>query len=213
MHSSTDLSPSPPAAPFSSPLAQRSDRTTSVRPFTFRRLVSRTNALDSSRTAGFVMGDGLSADELRLGRLVNRYRSNHDLPRIPLSKALTTVGNRHVRDLDKYGVQGSLHAWSDAPYDANDPDTYPSMWEAPQRLKTGYPGYGYENAYGASGFTVTPKGAFQAWKNSPPHNAVMLSEGIWSDSPWKALGVGMYKGFAVLWFGHEKDPTGKPPEE
>lgn len=149
-----------------------------------------------------------------MAKLVNRYRANHDLPKIPLSKALTIVGNRHVRDLYKHdGLNGSLHSWSDAPYDAKNPDTYPAMWEAPQRLKTGYPGNGYENAYGASGFPVTPKGAFQAWKNSPPYNAVMLNEGIWANISWNALGIGIHKGFAVLWFGGESDPTGKPAQE
>ncbi|MGL5195132.1 MAG: hypothetical protein ACRC8Y_16255, partial [Chroococcales cyanobacterium] len=34
--------------------------------------------------------------------------------------------------------------------------------------------------------------------------------GDWSQRPWNALGVGIYKGYAVLWFGEEVDPTGEP---
>jgi uncharacterized protein YkwD len=84
------------------------------------------------------------------------------------------------------------------------------MWLAPKRLGTGYPGYGYENAFGSYGVNASPQSAFNAWKNSPGHNAVILNQGIWSDHQWKALGVSIYRGFAVLWFGEESDPTGKP---
>jgi uncharacterized protein YkwD len=45
----------------------------------------------------------------------------------------------------------------------------------------------------------------ESWKGSPGHNAVILNEGIWSDSNWKAIGVGIYKGYAVIWFGEEPD--------
>ena len=157
-----------------------------------------------------VAGDGLDRKESRLAQLVNQYRRSNGLSNIKLSKALTIVANRHVRDLAINGVNGSLHAWSNAPYDSSDSKTYPSMWLAPKRLRTGYPGYGYENAFGASGANPSAQEAFDGWKNSPDHNAVILNQQIWTDHPWKALGVGIYKGFAVLWFGEEPDPTGKP---
>ena len=157
-----------------------------------------------------VTGDGLDRKESKLAQMINQYRRQNGLPNIKLSKALTIVANRHVQDLASNGVNGSLHAWSNAPYDASDPKTYSSMWLAPKRLGTGYPGYGYENAFGASGASPSAQQAFDGWKNSPDHNAVILNQQIWKAHPWKALGVGIYKGFAVLWFGEEPDPTGKP---
>lgn len=160
-----------------------------------------------------VTGDGLNRKEVRLAQLVNQYRRSNNLSGIRLSKALTIVANRHVRDLVKNGVQGSLHAWSNAPYDSSNPKTYPSMWLAPKRLGTGYTGYGYENAFASYGVNASPRMAFDAWKNSSGHNAVILNQGGWGNYRWNALGVGMYKGFAVLWFGKEPDPTGKPIRE
>ena len=53
-----------------------------------------------------------------------RYRAEHDLPAIPLSKALTTTAGRHVVDT-RENIWGegetprpgtNYHSWSDAPY-------------------------------------------------------------------------------------------------
>ncbi|MBD3887298.1 hypothetical protein IFO70_37615 [Phormidium tenue FACHB-886] len=71
-----------------------------------------------------VAGDGLDRKESKLARLINQYRQSNGLPSIKLSKALTIVANRHVRDLAINGVRGSLDAWSNAPYDDSDSRTY-----------------------------------------------------------------------------------------
>ena len=151
--------------------------------------------------------DGLESEEIKLYNLVNQYRNQNGLASIPVSKALTIVANRHVIDLAE-NIGTLTHSWSDAPYDANSPSTYSSMWKAPQRLNTGYLGNGYENAFGGSGgYVATATDAFNGWKNSPAHNSVMLSKDVWANLTWNALGVGIYKGYAVLWFGQESDPT------
>jgi uncharacterized protein YkwD len=155
-------------------------------------------------------GDGLSRKESKLAQQLNQYRQQNGLPAIRLSKALSTVANRHVLDLVNTQGAGGLHSWSDAPYDSNNPATYPSMWEAPQRLKTGYPGYGYEIAYWISNNQVKPSDALNGWKGSPSHNPVMLNQGIWQNLKWKAMGVGMAQGYAVVWFGEQRDRTGLP---
>lgn len=81
------------------------------------------------------------------------------------------------------------------------------MWDAPQRLGTSYPGNGYENAYGESGeYQASAESAFSSWQSSRSHNDVILNRGIWND-PWNAIGVGIYEGYAVLWFGKEPDPA------
>jgi uncharacterized protein YkwD len=153
-------------------------------------------------------GDGISAEERKLYNLINNYRAQKGLSPIPWSKALSTTANRHVQDLT-YKVKYLTHGWSDAPYVTNDTSTYGSMWNAPQRLNTGYPGYGYENAaWGSAGISADM--ALNLWKNSPGHNAVMVNEGIWADNVWKAVGVGIYGNYAVLWVGEEADPTGLP---
>jgi uncharacterized protein YkwD len=43
--------------------------------------------------------------------------------------------------------------------------------------------------------------ALQTWKKSQAHNDVVLNKDIWN-TPWKAMGIGMFKGYATVWFGH-----------
>lgn len=161
-------------------------------------------------------GDGFESEEIKLYNLVNEYRAQNGLPPIAASKALTTVANRHVQDVAEnlqiidINDPRNPHSWSDAPYDPNNPNTYPSVWTAPQRLNTGYSGYGYENFFRTTAPSVTAEQALEGWKNSPAHNAAILNQGIWQNSNWNALGVGIYKGYAALWFGEEVDPTGTP---
>lgn len=159
--------------------------------------------------------DGLESEEQKLFRLVNEYRNQNGLPAIPASKALTTVANRHVLDVAenlRIGLSDSRnpHSWSDAPYRSEDPSTYPNMWTAPQRLGTGYPGTGYENFVRTSANFISAEQALASWKGSPLHNAVILNQGTWASRPWRALGVGLYRGYGALWFGEEEDPTGVP---
>ncbi|MGB3192998.1 MAG: CAP domain-containing protein [Limnoraphis sp.] len=156
--------------------------------------------------------DGMETKEIELYNLINEYRAENNLSSIPASKALTIVANRHVLDLgDNIGTV--THAWSDAPYSADDPNTWSNMWTAPERFDTGYPGNGYENVAGYSGFdtpTLTAEDAFDLWINSPSHNAVILNQGQWANREWNALGVGLYEGYGAIWFGEELDPTGTP---
>lgn len=161
-------------------------------------------------TASICAGDGLELEEQKLYDLINEYRAENGLSPIPLSSSLNLVANRHVLDLDK-NIGGLTHAWSDCPYDPSDRSTYPCMWNAPQRLGTAYEGYGYENAHGGSGgYRATAESAFRSWRGSSAHNAVILNQGMWQGRQWRALGIGIYQGYAVLWFGEEVDPTPLP---
>ena len=150
-------------------------------------------------------GDEVSAEEKRLYNMVNGYRDQYDLPSIPLSKSLSLVANRHVQDLHK-NIGELTHAWSNCDYEAGVSKTYPCMWKAPQRLGTTYTGYGFENAHGGTGgYLANADTSLSSWKSSKPHNAVILNQGIWQEHPWNALGVGIYQGYAVLWFGKKFD--------
>lgn len=158
--------------------------------------------------------DSIDSEELLLYNLMMEYRLQNGLPSIALSKALTIVASRHT--LDTVENVGELvgHAWSDAPYDAADSATYPSMWEAPQRLSTGYVGNGFEISTGYSGTAVqtTDMDAARAlsdWQGSTAHNDVILNLGPWGQT-WNAIGIAIHKGVAHVWFGYEVDPTGAP---
>jgi uncharacterized protein YkwD len=157
-------------------------------------------------------GDGWNTEEQKLYNLVNDYREANGLDDIPASRALSIVANRHVVDLAE-NIGEVTHSWSDAPYSSDDSSTWPNMWGAPQRF-TNYPGNGYENAFGGSGgYVATAEDALTGWQGSPGHNNVILNRDIWIDLDWEALGVGIYEGYAVLWFGEETDSSGKPELE
>ncbi|GAB5376023.1 MAG: hypothetical protein AcusKO_24850 [Acuticoccus sp.] len=154
--------------------------------------------------------DTLSLKELELYKLLMDYRAEEGLPDIALSQALTTTAGRHAADTVQNVGEYVGHNWSDAPYDSGDADTYPNMWQAPERLGTGYTDFGYEISTGYVGSSVTsvemePDVALSGWQGSPGHNAVIVNSGTWSDLDWGAIGVGMRDGVAHVWFGEARD--------
>lgn len=167
--------------------------------------------------------DSLSLDELDLYHRITAYRDDFGLAPLPLSKALTTTAGRHVvdtreniwaADLDR-PRGANLHSWSDAPYYADGRDPRP-MWDAPERLRTGYTSPGYEIS--AAGYTDSAE-ALDGWQGSPGHDAVLTNTGGWSDVGFNAIGVGIdtrsgegpYGGAIIhVWFGEASDDTGTP---
>jgi uncharacterized protein YkwD len=153
---------------------------------------------------GNCIGDDLDALEIELAKQINNYRVQNGLPAIPLSPALSLVANRHVRDL-AMNIGRLTHDWSNCAM--TDPSC---MWKAPQRLGTRYSGNGFENAYGGPAASrASPTAILEAWKEggNGPHNDVILNRKVWSKVQWKALGIGIYDGFAAMWVGSEADLT------
>ncbi len=159
----------------------------------------------------------VSKEEMKLYRLIMKYRKAKGLKRIPLSKSLTHVAQLHVKDLtdnkpDK-GKKCNLHSWSNKGkwksccYTSNHAKAS-CMWNKPREL-TSYRGSGFEIAHWSSA-GVTAKSAINGWKNSSGHNAVMVNIGTWKKMEWGAIGIGIYKNYAVVWFGRPTDEAGKP---
>lgn len=162
--------------------------------------------------------DDLSPAELGLYHEIMAYRADHGLPAIRLSNALTVTAGRHVVDTrENFWAEGreppagaNYHSWSDATYwsDHSNPQ---AMWEAPQRLGTGYGGPGYEiTAVGPR----TPTDALDLWKASPAHDAILTNTGAWASQRFAAIGVGLdnspgpgpYAGRVYhVWFGTVAD--------
>ncbi len=149
----------------------------------------------------------LSDDEKALYSLIMEYRKSKNLPEIPLNEGLTFVAQAHCKDLaENHPDIGECngHSWSDK----GDwtPCCYTSdhaeaecMWNKPKEISS-YQHAGYEiSSWGSD--TLSPIEAFTTWKESKSHNNVMLNKGGW-ESPWKAIGIGMYQGYATVWFGH-----------
>jgi hypothetical protein len=45
------------------------------------------------------------------------------------------------------------------------------------------------------------------WIQSPAHKPLIVNEGQWAAVEWKALGVGIYGKYAVVWFGATEDTS------
>ena len=155
----------------------------------------------------------LNNEERKLYNIIMEYRKDNGLPKIPLSSSLTFVAQTHVKDLviNKPDIGNcNAHSWSsNGPWSAccYTPDHAQAefMWSKPREL-TKYLGNGYEIACGSNGccsdFNMTAEYALDSWKKSSGHNAVIINQGIWDDQ-WNAIGIGLFKGFAVVWFGKE----------
>ncbi len=157
----------------------------------------------------------LSATEKEIFLLINNDRKLKGLNPVALSPSLCYVAQCHVKDLAENNPSGkicNLHSWSDkGPWSAccytGDHRKAPCMWSKPAEL-TRYKSEGYEIAYWTNE-VLTPEQfavkAFRGWKNSPDHYEVIINRGQWSSVQWKAMGIGYYKGYTVVWFGTEPD--------
>jgi uncharacterized protein YkwD len=160
-----------------------------------------------------------SAEELKLYKLINEYRLENNLSEVPLSTSLTFVAQQHCIDLheNKPDLPETCNAhswsengsWSSCCYTPDHKEAL-CMWNKPSEL-TNYAGYGFEIAVGSSdsiydGYVMTAEYSIETWKKSVPHNNVILNLHVWAKSEFKAMGVGIYKGFSAVWFGRETDP-------
>ncbi len=154
----------------------------------------------------------LSQEEQKLYKLIMDYRKQNGLPSIPLSKSLTFVAQTHVRDLEENFIPNTncnTHSWSDkgnwsSCCYTSDHKQNTCMWNKPREL-TSYQGTGYEISFGGlKGYTVTAESALKSWQGSNGHNQVIINAGTWKDN-WKAIGIGIYKGYATVWFGKVED--------
>ncbi len=147
---------------------------------------------------------------------LNAYRAEQGLPPLARSPLLDTVARAHVADLDQHhpdkgtdarGLACNLHSWSASgpwkPVCYTADHAYAAlMWSKPGEITKGaYPGYGYEIAFWSSR-PVIAEDALGSWESSPGHQALMAQTGSWSE-PWRAFGVGVHGGYAVIWFGRE----------
>lgn len=157
----------------------------------------------------------LSNEEKKLVSLINKYRKTKNLDPIPISAKLSLVAQTHARDLstnydfDPNG-QCNPHSWSSngdwsACCYTNDHKQAECMWNKPQEI-AGYQGHGYEIAYYSSS-GANAEGGIEGWKKSKGHNPLLINSGIWKEVTWNAIGVGIYREYAIVWFGQVADDT------
>lgn len=163
-------------------------------------------------------GACMTEQEAELARLINEWRRQHGLPPVPLARSLYSVAKWHVIDLelfaphtdttDSRGMPCDLHSWSDKGEGRGwwQPVCYTAdhmyarqMWSKPKEI-AGYTGGSYENIYWTSA-PLSPGMVIGFWENRPGERELILEQKDWKNSKWKAMGVGMYGGFAAVWLG------------
>jgi uncharacterized protein YkwD len=154
----------------------------------------------------------LQPEEKKLYDLIMAYRKEKKLPPIPFSSKLSRVAQIHARDLaqnhEPLNMLCNLHSWSDkgnwTPCCYTDDHAEAEcMWNKPKEIAR-YESKGYEISFYRKD-RVFAKLALENWKDSYGHNQVIVNEGIWKDVTWKAIGIGIYKEFGVVWFGELAD--------
>lgn len=156
----------------------------------------------------------MTAEEKKLLDLINNYRKSKGLPVLVATPSMQLVAQTHAKDLaENHPASGAcnMHSWS--AQGKWSPCCYTSdhkqascMWKKPSELSS-YKGNGFEISAGSSGSSMDASTALKLWQGSSGHNAVIINGGMWN-KPWKAFGVGVYRGYAVGWFGHEADAAG-----
>lgn len=156
----------------------------------------------------------LSTEERKLYDLMMAYRKTKDLEAIPLSAKLTQVAQAHAKDLaenhDPTQERCNLHSWSkkgkwtSCCYTA-DHKQAACMWNKPREI-SGYESNGYEISYFYSAGAEAESG-LDGWMKSTGHNQMIINDGIWKKIKWRAIGIGFYKEYGVVWFGDKKDET------
>lgn len=161
----------------------------------------------------------VSKNEYKLYKLINQYRASKNLPAIPLSKSLTYVAQVHCKDLvENQPDKGkcNMHSWSnkgnwEGCCYTSDHKKASCMWNKPSEL-TNYPSSGFEISHWSSyqsGDGVPAEQALQSWKSSNGHNNVIINRSVWKNKEWKAIGIGIHKNYACVWFGLSEDPAGE----
>ncbi|HEX2728455.1 MAG TPA: CAP domain-containing protein [Rubrobacteraceae bacterium] len=139
------------------------------------------------------------AEELRVLQLVNEYRQNNGLQALILSDTLTRTSDHHSEDMAKYDffahdtVRSSYYPAGSQPWDRMAVDGYDYNTYRGENLAVGY---------------GTAEEAFEAWRNSPSHNAAML------DGNYKVVGISHLQVSGSEWgsywttdFGGVVDPS------
>jgi hypothetical protein len=133
----------------------------------------------------------LNEDEAALLVLVNDYRLEHGLSPLKVSPTLSAAARWMSEDMAEHNRLGHIDSLGRSPLErmAAFGYTKASMWGEVIR-----------------GGAETPEGAFEAWRNSPGHNAVMLTDGFVVAGVGKAYNSqSLYGWFWTVDFGDYAD--------
>jgi uncharacterized protein YkwD/cell wall-associated NlpC family hydrolase len=165
-------------------------------------------AAEASGTVGNPGETDYSPVEIETLGLINDYREQNGLEPLLLSDRLSVASARYAHDMAKYDAYGEP-----APHISGPSDYYFEGATLTDRMN----GEGYfASRYGeniAAGQDTAEK-VFEAWRGSPPHDAMMLNPEM------NVIGVGLvesgsasYDSFWATDFGSDEDDTSRPVPE
>jgi hypothetical protein len=169
-----------------------------------------------ARTIGQVPDICLTKEEYRLYSLINEYRTKQGLSIVPVSRSLCYVAKIHARDLYFNRPDTgfcSLNSWSDkGPWTACchsrvNPNPLCIVKKPSELMK--YSGEGHEICYWDSK-ALQPDTIFKFWLSIEQARELLMNQNKWASFNWNAMGVGLYKGYASLWVGEQKDSLPEP---
>jgi uncharacterized protein YkwD len=143
------------------------------------------------------------SEELQFLQLINDYRQQNGLGPLILSDTLTVSSEHHSQDMAQYGffahntAASSYYARGSQPWDRMVAEGYEYNTYKGENIATGY---------------ETAEDVFQAWRESPSHNAAML------DGHYRVIGIarlyaprGDHHWYWTTDFGGYVDPTSHAP--
>ncbi|MBK7214496.1 MAG: SPOR domain-containing protein [Bacteroidales bacterium] len=153
----------------------------------------------------------LTQDEMVLYNLINDMRKQNKLAILPLSGNLCIVARTHIEDLISWKPQDqgcTLNSWSSngkwsACCNGKDPSSTRCMNNKPSEL-TSYSGLGFELVYWEEE-SATAYEAYESWKQLDASREMLLGKGKWQSKSWKAIGVSIKDGYALIWLGDKQD--------
>ncbi len=167
----------------------------------------------SKRAENDIISKSASQDETILYNMINDMRRANKLSLIPFSYQLSYVAHVHIDDLIQNKPQDkgcSLQGWSKSGKwtsccNTKDATGIQCMKSKPKEI-TAYPGNGYELIYWDEEKAM-PGEALDLWQQLTASSEMILSRGKWKSYQWKAIGVGIKEGYAILWLGDKPDKT------
>ena len=166
------------------------------------------SAAEGSGTVGNPGETDYSSAEIDTLNLINDYRQDNGLEALQLSDKISTASARYAHDMAKYDAYEVPEAHVSGPT-----DYYFEGAVLTDRMNdAGYYGSSYGENIAAG--QATAQEVFDAWRDSPPHNEMMLNPEM------HVIGIGLvenpdtsYEEFWATDFGNEEDDTTRPVSE
>lgn len=166
------------------------------------------HAAEGSGTVGNPGETNYTSAEIDTLKLINDYRKLNGLQALQLSDNVSNAAAHYAHDMAKYDAYGVPEVHISGPTDY----FFEGATLTDRMNEDGYQAarYGENIAAGQS----SPQEVFDAWKNSPPHNEMMLN------GEMKVIGIGLvenpqtsYEEFWATDFGSDADDTTRPVSE